>query len=869
MKQKHCFEGIFFLLVVSLGLSLFGEQTYFVREGGNNNADGLSSETALATIDEGLSRAVAFRAANPAERVTIDIGEGTFVQSTAIALAAGVDLKGAGADKSILDFGTKPNTASAITMNADINSVVSGLTVSNSTVSSSVNGGLILLSKGTVSGCRLTMGTSSKAGGGVYMTGGTVTNCVVDNCRAAGMYTKGGGFYATSGTVVDCRIRSNYADWYTTGGGHGGGIYLSGATVKHCRIYDNGNPNKDGPGTAVALYSGTLENCLVYRNHADKSGTLRSNSNPSIVYQKGGTMQFCTIAGNEVVVSKGLDLAAGTCRNNIIWGNGTSSTAGDVTVASGTFEHNVLEKEIAGYDNAVGDPLFVDLEDEDFHLSARTSAAFGAAVQPATPVTVDFELRARANPPAAGALEYDASGEAFEVEIKVHDEKSLKDKVPAKAEALISGAEVAECSIQWYLDGEEAGTQAIQTFLPTDYGKHTLRLVVTKGEAVKEVTAVDAIAVVGSKAYVGGSDSPAFPYATEGTAAPDLKTAYEAVWKTANVTSEICVAEGSYPVGEQLTIASPMVLSGVGMFKSSVTGNGLVLNHADVCVKDLAIADVAGASGVELRKGVLSACMVTNCYSSKGGGVKVEDGCVVSGCRIVDCRVTGPYTNGGGIYMTGGEVSNCLVVACKSNDTSSRANSTGGGVWMNNGTLVNSIVRDCGSANASQGQIDAALHQEGGTVRGCLFVDNKCPKPALAPAVYVKSGTFESCTISWNEAGEAGLEVAGGTIRNSIIFGNEAPAQVAGSVSVPTYCCFPEADPEANGNRNDDPLLWRKPNGQVALRASSPVIDKGLKIDSWMGPGALDLYAVQRIWGSGPDMGCAEKIVMGLVIQLW
>ena len=128
-------------------------------------------------------------------------------------------------------------------------------------------------------------------GGAIYMTGGTITNCVIRNGTAkANNNVAGGNLYVNSNDalVIDCEIFG--------GATHkrGGNLYLDHGLVSHCVIHDG--ICDDNIGGNVYLYQGTISNCVIYGGSAlNDGGNVRMNGS--------GTMVDCVIS-NGVITSE-------------------------------------------------------------------------------------------------------------------------------------------------------------------------------------------------------------------------------------------------------------------------------------------------------------------------------------------------------------------------------------------------------------------------------------------------------------------------------------------------------------------------------------------------------------------------------------
>ena len=162
------------------------------------------------------------------------------------------------------------------------------------------------------------------------VSGGSVSNCVVESCRTM---DHGAGVYMSAGTVVDTVIRGNYA--YSTGGGgaSGAGIFMDGGLVDRCIITNNLAWYGSGAqgGGAYVKGGGTLRNTLVAYNYGSSAGG---------VWVLGASkLENCTVFGN----SSGKEGAAGGVQmgdkyglavNTIVWQN-TNTVDGVVRETAG------------------------------------------------------------------------------------------------------------------------------------------------------------------------------------------------------------------------------------------------------------------------------------------------------------------------------------------------------------------------------------------------------------------------------------------------------------------------------------------------------------------------------------------------------
>jgi len=179
----------------------------------------------------------------------------------------------------------------------------------------------------------------------------------------------GGGIYSynsSNPTIQNCIITGNSA-----GAGSGGGIscWYASATIKNCVIRNNTNhgiSNSFGAGVTVI-------NCLIRDNYgSDYGGGIKAGggSSPTIIN--------CTIVNNDSYhhTSTGIyAISGGTVINSIVRDN----IGPDVSIIQGTTSvtYSNIEGGFTGTGNIDADPLFVNAENDDYHLS-NSSPCIGA-----------------------------------------------------------------------------------------------------------------------------------------------------------------------------------------------------------------------------------------------------------------------------------------------------------------------------------------------------------------------------------------------------------------------------------------------------------------------------------------------------------
>jgi hypothetical protein len=118
-----------------------------------------------------------------------------------------------------------------------------------------------------------------------------------------------------------------------------------------------------------------------------------------------------------------------------------------------------------------------------------------------------------------------------------------------------------------------------------------------------------------------------------------------------------------------------------------------------------------------------------------------------------------------------------------------------------------------------------------------------------------------------------GSSTVGGSVINSILYGNEAPYfaysnwYVGGATPVFTNCCStPSLASYGEGNITADPVFANAAAYDYRLVRPSPCINTGLTMD-WM-TGRTDLAGNPRIVGGAVEMGAYEFLPPGTAIMV-
>ena len=786
------------------------DATFFVAQGGSDANDGTSVAQALATPAAAMARAQAVDGL-----AVIAVGPGTYAARTTLSFGGkGVRMVGAGRDVVRLDFGWFCRGVYIDHAQARLEGVE--IYRGYQPAASAQNGGGARVSAGTLADCRLLScdvagGWQYGYGGGVAVSGsGVVSGCEITDCRSVSSYTHGNAADVNGGVLTNCNIFANNGGVSSPTLDNGSAVvYLRNGTVVACRIHDN--VKQTCPG--VHQLNGTLANCLIY-NNVGGSGTS-SGYGAGGVYRKNGNMYHCTVWGNVLNLDttglSGVVQTGGTARNNVITGNGPSdSTAGSCRITGGTFARNAIDMAQTGYsDNALGDVKFMDAANADFRLSSKASAAYRYGL-PIAGQTVDFAGRPRdAEHPSAGVYEYDSSVERFGVDLQLA-RNDYKAGESVAVDAIVSGADPSDCTLDWAVDGTGLGETGSHVELAElAPGSHVITVTVSTAGR-DPVSNSASVKLWPLKTFVGGTGEGVPPYDTPEKATSDLVTAFSALWPAADEVLSIELAGGTYRVRSVLQIARPIQIVGAGKDRTVLDcGNEtkcFVVASAGALVKDLTVSNAyarTNGGGISISAGTVDGCRVTDCHCDGaqedgwdhgfGGGVAVTGGRFVNG-EITRCRIDANYNKGNALYVGGTDsvASNCDIYANDGGHAGGEVYNGGGTVYVTGGKLLASRIRD------NVKQIAPGIVQKGGLVANCLVYGNSTgPNGIGAAGLDQFAGQALYCTIygNTNDADTTGLsgvrtdtyqgQQQSCSVKNCIIWRNGPPTCTAGSSNIP------------------------------------------------------------------------------------
>lgn len=346
--------------------------------------------------------------------------------------------------------------------------VLDGFTIRNG------NGGILCqTSHPTIRNCVVRANSTTARGGGLFVTGGSVTigpvieDCVFENNSAG----QGGGGVATQNkgiTIRRCIVRGNEA----LGGSGGGGLFLQGsgtATVEDLLVEDNECPFNFGGGMTIGPISNarvTVRRTSVVRNRGITTGgvyvistnpvgpnclvelesvLVAGNDGDGITHAVNDdeTKQYLRVVNATIHGNGGRGFhswsplvgSTASLRNGIVRDNAGTEVSGDPVV---TFSN--VQGGFAGLGNFDVDPLFVDAPFFDYHLRFDSPCIDIGSAPALGPLDLDGDPRVNGEAIDFGADEFHRrlyaqvtpTPDYSRVRINVLDE-------PGKAVLLIAG----------------------------------------------------------------------------------------------------------------------------------------------------------------------------------------------------------------------------------------------------------------------------------------------------------------------------------------------------------------------------------------------------------------------------------------------
>ena len=751
-----------------------------------------------------LAQAVATAGANEAE---ILIAPGEYLQTAAIRVEAPLSIRGTGAAATNVVLRNTTSGQHVITIaHADAELALVTLTGGSAGSGPACLG----IEAGVVRDCRVTgcsygMGRTV-TGGTVLMSGGRLMRSVIDGNTITGTGWNSvfaAGVCASAGVVENCLIKGNSARCYN----------------------DNG-----GIETSALNLSGTAQaaNCTIVDNVATMNGSGRK---PMTTYAaKNAKIVNCVIFGNSCVVA-----------DYTVWAGTAANYVNCVSDSSAAINATCL--------TAV-DPGFADAANGDYAPTyasplrdAGSNADYAAAVS-----ETDLKGNARIlnDTIDVGACEYvPSAGMAADFAYTVN-----RRLLPASV-TFSAVVENASGPVTYRWDFDSDGTVELETAEATITHEFSVAKVydvtvtAISGQETASASKQGVVVPIQKDVYVALDGAGVYPYATPATAATTIASAIEAAADgcVVRVLPGTYTQTSPFTIDKAITLVSTTTNAADVILKNTVSGEHIAtVSHEGA---ELAGITLTGGSASKLGGALtLTAGLVRDC-SVTGNGI--------GGCRDSEGR-------SGTVCMSGGRLMRCRIVG-----------NTGGISWN----------ADCaGGVNASGGVIDTCLVATnrvsywGGqyttalgvkltgtaTAVNCTIANNVCTNPERMDAS--GNGAYPMATSASSNARFVNCLIWGNVTRD----GDEQRYVWNGSAA--SYVnCYSELTINETSPAIDDPGFLTTGSERYAIRAGSPLSDKGADYAAAGGLSEFDLTCVQkRIVGSHVDIGCYEGNAAATVI---
>ena len=259
----------------------------------------------------------------------------------------------------------------------------------------------------------------------------------------------------------------------------------------------------------------------------------------------------------------------------------------------------------------------------------------------------------------------------------------------------------------------------------------------------------------------------------------------------------VTVAPGTYAISTNLLLQGMVVLQGAGRGQTILTGVPEYTNTTAFLL-------------IKNKKNIVRDLTISNVVMKGGAPLRVENWTTVENVEIRDCVQRQARYAAGGIYCYSGIISNVIFRGCRNTE---RGSSAAYALRLENGVATHCEVTECsgcGSQNVNEGA--APVLVTGGILRNsrihgntaltggdkntgddccagiaaigsnakiynCIVSGNSSDSPKVIGGLYCRNASVWNCTVAGNTTpqdskGIAGFRLVGGTIANSIFWGN-------------------------------------------------------------------------------------------------
>ena len=364
--------------------------------------------------------------------------------------------------------------------------------------------------------------------------------------------------------------------------------------------------------------------------------------------------------------------------------------------------------------------------------------------------------------------------------------------------------------------------------------------------------------------------APVNPYTDWGTAATSVIDVVKAAMTNSSSPRIIWVTNGVYVLTNTVTITNDVVLKSVnGRDVSIFDGKGLYrcfyLQHTNCVLDGLTITNgyaTDGGAGIRMTGGTVTNCLIVNCLNT---GAAVNKGSGITIARwgkgiIANCVIRnniGSGSGGAGIALYNGStstVANCII---ENNIVTSQWENSGGGIAVG---------------------YDVNFGQPVATIKNCLIRYNSardsCGGIALGSLV-TNTILIANCTIvsNYSSASSGGIgssvgaNITNAIIINCVIFSNQINNIFGVGTNAVAYSCSTWQSNQwsidfilRNGNTTNDPKFTSFAEGNYRFNRTSPCFNSGTNQTDWMNS-AVDLDGHRRILHGTADMGAYELFI--------
>jgi len=600
----------------------------------------------------------------------------------------------------------------------------------------------IYMTVGTVRHCNIVSNYfyGTAGGGGIRLDAGAVYDCTIGkntNWGTANSTTYGGGVRMLSGFVSNCTISGNWAGASPNYGGigSGGGVYMTGGTLANCVVVSNDTRSSTlweyGIGGGVWISAGKVVNCLIAKNSGPGSAG-------GVALSGSGRLLNLTVAGNTTRASAGggLAMSGGSVTNTIVYLNKKTSdgSTANVDKSGGTFSYSCAVPSVGGISNRAADPVFTDAANLNYRLSPG-SPCIDAGTNTVGMIT-DLVWTNRPidgnddGTPVVDMGAYEAQRPAdlpFQCGFSAPTNEGV-DSLDAVFTASVAG-NTNGIFYRWDFknDGGIDASGSSARIVTNTYGPGRFSVKLIASNQVGAVTNFlwsNYIVVLGSIVYASPYGSHNYPFVSWATASTNLQDAVNAAPEGAT----FMVSNGVYTLPDKLIVGKGICIRGYGEDGPAVVQGDyrIEVKHSDAVLEKLTIT---GTKGIDMTAGTVRDCLLYGNYlagTDGGAGIRMASG-LIERCLIRHNRTyasANAWSYGGGLYLTGGRVRSCLIVANEATTSLSYGGmSRGGGIYISGSAIVENCTVSGNSVNKAISE-GAGIYRAGGTVTNTIVWDN-------------------------------------------------------------------------------------------------------------------------------------------------